>query len=95
MPPVSAFSFKETLAVIGPVPVEIGAFEAKTHLARILDEVAAWKSYVVTKRGKPVAEIRPIAPVAPKQRVLGTWRGKGWMSPDFDTPLEGFQEYMQ
>ncbi len=87
--------FKEPLASAGSVPAEIGAFEAKTHLARILDEVAAGKSFIITKRGKPVAEIRPIAPATPKPRVLGTWKGRGWMAPDFDAPLEDFKEYME
>ena len=37
----------------------IGAFEAKTHFSRILEEVEKGKDYVVTKRGKPVAKIIP------------------------------------
>jgi prevent-host-death family protein len=35
----------------------IGAYEAKTHLPRLLDEVAAGKSFVITKRGVPVARL--------------------------------------
>lgn len=95
LPPVAAPLLNEMRASVGSTPVQIGAFEAKTHLARILDEAAAGKSYIVTKRGRPVAEIRPIAPTAPKTRVLGTWKGKGWMSPDFDAPLEDFKETME
>lgn len=35
----------------------IGAFEAKTHLARLLDDVAAGRSFVITRRGVPVARL--------------------------------------
>lgn len=41
----------------------IGAYEAKTHLPRLLDEVAATgRSLVISKRGRPVARLVPIMP---------------------------------
>lgn len=42
-------------------PIEIGAYAAKTHLPRILREVAAGQSFTITVRGKPVAELTPRA----------------------------------
>lgn len=30
----------------------------------------------------------------PKQRKAGTLKGKIWMAPDFDAPLQDFKEYM-
>ena len=39
--------------------IEIGADEAKTHLPRLLREVAAGQSFTITLRGKPVAELKP------------------------------------
>ena len=38
---------------------EIGAFEAKTHLSRLLDEVAAGETVLITKRGCPTAMLVP------------------------------------
>lgn len=38
---------------------EIGSDEAKTHLPRLLDEVAAGESITVTKHGRPVAILVP------------------------------------
>ena len=38
---------------------EIGSYEAKTHLPRILREVEAGKSFIITRNGKPVARIEP------------------------------------
>jgi prevent-host-death family protein len=39
--------------------IEIGAYEAKTHLPRLLREVAEGQSFTITLRGKPVAELTP------------------------------------
>lgn len=38
---------------------EIGAFDAKTHLAELLRQVEAGRAYVITRRGKPVAQLIP------------------------------------
>ena len=40
-------------------PDEIGAFEAKTHLSELLREAAAGRSFVITRRGKPLARLVP------------------------------------
>ena len=72
-------------------PKQIGAFAAKTHLSRILDRVDRGQVYVITKRGRPVAELRPIA--APTGIRFGMDAGKIAMSDDFDAPLEDFKDY--
>ena len=38
---------------------EIGAFEAKTHLPRLLRRVAAGERFVITRHHRPVAELIP------------------------------------
>lgn len=40
------------------------------------------------------AEPQP-APLAGSLRGFGALRGKIWMAPDFDEPLEDFKEYME
>jgi prevent-host-death family protein len=40
--------------------IPIGAYEAKTHLPRLLREVEAGQSFTISVRGKPVAELRPV-----------------------------------
>ncbi len=37
----------------------IGAYEAKTHLPRLLDEVSAGETITITKHGVPVALLVP------------------------------------
>ena len=41
--------------------VQIGAYEAKTHLPRLLDRVARGESLTITRHGKPVARLVPVA----------------------------------
>lgn len=38
----------------------VGAFEAKTHLSRLLEDVEAGETIVITRNGTPVAELRPL-----------------------------------
>lgn len=74
---------------------EIGAFAAKTHLSKLLDEVEAGNTIYITRHGKRVAEIHPVKPT--KKAVRGCAKGAPgtfYMAPDFDAPLEEFKEYM-
>ena len=38
----------------------IGAYEAKTHLPRLLDRVAKGESLTITRHGRPVARLVPV-----------------------------------
>ncbi len=38
----------------------VGSYEAKTHLPRLLDEVAKGETITITKHGVPVAVLRPV-----------------------------------
>jgi prevent-host-death family protein len=40
---------------------EVGAFEAKTHLSHLLDQVERGETITITRHGKPVARLIPIA----------------------------------
>jgi len=54
----------------------IGAYEAKTHLPKLLDEVAAGEQITITKHGHPVAMLTPL----PKPT-----------SPDVSTVIQGLR----
>ena len=45
---------------------EVGASKARTHFSTLLDEVVRGETIVITKRGRPVAWLRP--PKAPDRR---------------------------
>ena len=38
----------------------VGAFEAKTHLSRLLERVAEGEKFTITKHGVPVALLVPV-----------------------------------
>ena len=46
----------------------VGAFEAKTHLAELLRQTENGKSFVIHRRGKPVARLVPPVPEEGKTR---------------------------
>lgn len=46
----------------------VGAFEAKTHLAELLREVESGKSFTIHRRGKPVARLIPPLPERPMEK---------------------------
>jgi prevent-host-death family protein len=65
---------------------EVNIHETKTHLSRLLREVEAGQEVVISRAGKPVARLVPIAtPRSP--RTLGRYRGQVWIADDFDAPL--------
>jgi len=39
---------------------KVGIYEAKTHLARILDEVERGETITITRHGRPIAKLSPI-----------------------------------
>jgi len=43
----------------------VGAFEAKTHLAALLDAVSAGEQITITRHGHPVARLVPAAAQPP------------------------------
>lgn len=46
---------------------EVGAFEAKTHLSRLLDRVENGETVTITRHGRPVAKLAPVS--APDQEA--------------------------
>jgi prevent-host-death family protein len=71
---------------------DIGAFEAKTRLSELLDNVSRGHVYRITKRGKPVAELRPIS-AGPSRATFGADRGRIVMRHDFEAPLDDMKAY--
>lgn len=64
----------------------VNMHEAKTHLSRLVDEVAAGAEVVIAKAGKPVARLVPLAN-ASRARKPGYLKGRIRIAADFDAPL--------
>ncbi|MFW5882956.1 MAG: type II toxin-antitoxin system Phd/YefM family antitoxin [Verrucomicrobiota bacterium] len=75
-------------------PFAIGAYEAKTHLPRLLRQAQGGKRFVITQRGQPVAELRPLSPALSGAGKRGDLKGSIWMADDFCEPLEEMKDYM-
>jgi prevent-host-death family protein len=53
---------------------EIGAYEAKTHLPKLLERIQKGERFTITKHGHPVAELIPVTrkdPEAVRQTISG------------------------
>ena len=64
----------------------INIHEAKTHLSRIVEEVAAGTEVVIAKAGTPMALLSPIRASVKKKR-FGLLKGRIQIPGDFNAPL--------
>ena len=55
---------------------EIGAYEAKTHLPKLLERVEKGERFIITRHGRPVAELAPVGKRDEKsiRRAIGDLR---------------------
>jgi prevent-host-death family protein len=65
----------------------VNIHEAKTHLSRLVDEVAAGAEIIIAKAGKPMARLTPISTPARKKH-LGLLKGKIIVPDDFNAALD-------
>jgi len=71
----------------------IGAGEFKVKCLQLLDEVAATREpLVITKLGKPVAQLVPMPPAV---KLRGALEGTVLFESDIVSPLENKSEAMQ
>jgi prevent-host-death family protein len=67
--------------------MEVNIHEAKTHLSRLLQRVAAGEEVTIARSGIPVARLVAVEPEKTQIRPLGMDRGRIWIADDFDAPL--------
>jgi prevent-host-death family protein len=65
--------------------MEVNIHEAKTHLSRLLQRVAAGEEVTIARAGVPVAKLIAAGPGS-KSRPMGMDEGKIWIAEDFDAP---------
>lgn len=64
----------------------VNIHEAKTHLSRLLEQVAGGEEVIIAKAGKAIARLVSLE-VKPKKRQLGLLKGKLNVPDDFDAPM--------
>jgi prevent-host-death family protein len=70
--------------------IVVNMHEAKTRLSELVRLVESGEKVVLARNGTPVAELVPAAPL--EKRVGGIWKGKAWISPDFDAPMPELED---
>jgi prevent-host-death family protein len=61
--------------------------ELRQNPAALLDRVEAGEHFVVSRDGRPVAELRPLVPATRGPRPFGLCAGAFTVPDDFDAPL--------
>lgn len=64
---------------------QVTVHEAKTHLSRLLREMAEGEDVVITRSGQPVARL---VAIRQSRRTFGHDRGRFVVPDDFDAPLD-------
>jgi prevent-host-death family protein len=85
---------KHVRELVGLKAKEIGASEAKTRLFELLEKVRQGWVFFITKRGQPVAELRPVS-VPERRPRFGCDRGRVKIGADFDAPVLEMKEYTE
>ncbi len=66
--------------------ISVNVHEAKTHLSRLLERVAAGEEIIISKANKPMAKLTPLSKPQ-MDRVPGLDKGIIEIPDDFDAPL--------
>lgn len=73
-------------------PIELGLFETKNTFSKVLEKVCRGQAFFITKRGRRIAELRPITTEANCPR-FGCDKDRLVISDDFDLPIPDMDAY--
>ncbi|MEJ6601162.1 MAG: type II toxin-antitoxin system Phd/YefM family antitoxin [Verrucomicrobiia bacterium] len=74
--------------------MQIGTFEAKNKLSSLLDRAENGEVIEITRRGKPIAELRAATGAAKPTARFGSEKNLiEHIDEDFSSPLEDFEGY--
>jgi prevent-host-death family protein len=72
-----------------PMPTTIAAGEFKAKCLKLLDEVAETReTLVITKHGKPVAEVMPVKQEKKQKDFVGSMKGSVLWEGDIISPID-------
>jgi antitoxin (DNA-binding transcriptional repressor) of toxin-antitoxin stability system len=69
--------------------------EAQATLVELIHQLPPGEEVVITENNQVVAKLARTEPNQHWPCKAGSARGKVWMAPDFDAPLDDFKEYME
>ena len=74
--------------------MKVGTFEAKNKLSALLERAEKGEVIQITRRGKTVAELRPVSPVEQNTPHFGSEPDLvSYMADDFTASLDDFKDY--
>jgi antitoxin (DNA-binding transcriptional repressor) of toxin-antitoxin stability system len=74
----------------------ISVEEAQTKLKELVGKLAPGEELILTEGQRPVAKLIGERPARPSRPAPGLGKGSIlYIAPDFDEPMEEFQEYME
>lgn len=69
--------------------------DAQAHLAELIEQMQPGEEITITDHGKPLAQFEKAERTSWPCKA-GSYKKAGfWMAPDFDAPLDEFEEYME
>jgi prevent-host-death family protein len=72
----------------------VNMHQAKTSLSRLVARALDGEEIVIARNGEPLVKLVPV-PKEPKPRVPGRYKGKIWISPDFEFTDEEIAELFE
>jgi antitoxin (DNA-binding transcriptional repressor) of toxin-antitoxin stability system len=75
--------------------VTITIQEAQAQLLDLIHRLQDGDEVVITENDQTVAKLARTEPKKQWPCKAGSAKGKIWMAPDFDAPLEDFKDYME
>jgi prevent-host-death family protein len=72
----------------------VNMHQAKTSLSRLVARALAGEEILIARNGEPLVKLVPV-PREHKPRVPGQYKGKIWISPDFEFTDEEIAELFE
>ncbi len=71
--------------------ITVNIHEAKTQLSRLIQRALSGEEVIIARDGQPVVKLTPLPSQGQARPAPGIDAGKVLMAPDFDAPLEEFE----
>ena len=68
--------------------------DAQARLPELLEQLQPGEEITITDRGKPLAQVKKSERTSWPCKAGSYQKAEFWMAPDFDAPLDEFEEYM-
>jgi antitoxin (DNA-binding transcriptional repressor) of toxin-antitoxin stability system len=69
--------------------------EAQKSLPELLSRLQPGEEIIITEDGQPLAQVKKVERTSWPCKAGSYRKADFWMGPDFDAPLDDFQEYME